>query len=149
MAAAVAGGLIGVAIVLVWEPDWSAVQNGLADSGPFVLWVALIAAQAMLWVTALPSLVVTLFRHWEERKRDRVWREVVPSAAAFVLLLIAFAVIPHRIHTLHTVPSDLIPWVTLRIAVLTALAGVVALVAAISIWLIRGQAEVLDDGRTM
>jgi hypothetical protein len=57
MAAAAAGALIGVAIVLVWEPGWNHTQQDRAASGPFVLWVALIAAQAMLWAVALPSLV--------------------------------------------------------------------------------------------
>ena len=62
MATAIAGGLIGAAIVLVWEPGWSDTQKRLADSGPFVLWVALTVAQAMLWAAALPWLVVTLLR---------------------------------------------------------------------------------------
>jgi hypothetical protein len=149
MAAAAVGALIGVASVLVWEPGWNGTQKGHADSGPFVLWVALIAAQAMLWAVALPSLVRTLLRHWRNRQRDSVWREVVPSAAGFVVLLVAFAVLPRRTHTLHTVPSDLIPDVALRLAALTALAGLVALVAAISIWLIRGRAEVLAAGRKL
>jgi tetrahydromethanopterin S-methyltransferase subunit G len=149
MATAIAGGLIGVAIVLVWEPDWRDYQKGLADSGPFVLWVALTVAQAMLWAAALPSLVVILLRHWRNRQPDSVWREVVPSAVVFVLVLVAFALIPHYTHTLHTVPSKLIPGVALRIGVLTALAGLVALVAAISIWLIRGRLEALEAGRKL
>ena len=149
MATAAAGALIGVAIVLVWEPGWSDTQKCRAGSGPFVLWVALIAAQAMLWAVALPLLVVTLRRHWPNRQRDSMWREVVPSAAGFVVLLVAFAVLPRRIHTLHTVPSDLIPHISLRVGALTALAGLVALVAAISIWLIRGQAEVLAAGKKL
>ena len=149
MATAAAGALIGVASVLVWEPGWNGIQKGHADSGPFVLWVALIAAQAMLWAVALPSLVRTLLRHWRNRQPDSVWREVVPSAAGFVVLLVAFAVLPRLTHTLHTVPSDLIPDVALRLAALTALAGLVALVAAISIWLIRGRAEVLAAERKL
>lgn len=149
MATAAAGALIGVASVLVWEPRWNGIQKGHADSGPFVLWVALIAAQAMLWAVALPSLVRTLLRHWRNRQPDSVWREVVPSAAGFVVLLVAFAVLPGRTPTLHTVPPDLIPDVALRIATLTALAGLVALVAAISIWLIRGRVEVLAAERKL
>jgi hypothetical protein len=149
MATAIAGGLIGVAIVLVWEPDWSGPQKSLADSGPFVLWVALTVAQAMLWAAALPSLVVTLLRHWRNRQPDSVWREVVPSAVVFVLVFVAFALIPHYTHTLHTVPSKLIPGVALRIGMLTVLAGLVALVAAISIWLIRGRVQALEAGRKL
>ncbi len=123
MATAIAGGLIGVAIVLVWEPDWSHPQKSLADSGPFVLWVALTVAQAMLWAAALPSLVVILLRHWRHRRPDSLRREVVPSAVVFVLALAAFAVIPHFIDTLHTVPPKLIPGAADRIYVLTALGG--------------------------
>jgi hypothetical protein len=149
MAAVAAGALIGVAIVLVWEPGWNHTQKDHANSGPFVLWVALIAAQAMLWAVALPSLVGTLLRHWRNRQRDSVWREVVPSAGGFVVLIVAFAVLPRLIDTLHTVPPDLIPHVALRVAALTGLGGLVALVAAISIWLIRGRAEVLAAGRKL
>jgi hypothetical protein len=149
MATAIAGGLIGVAVVLVWEPYWKDFQKSLANSGPFVLWVALTVAQAMLWAAALPSLVVILLRHWRLRRPDSVRREVVPSAVVFVLALAAFAVIPHFTRTLHTVPDDLIPGVAYRIGVLTALGGLVALAAAISIWLIRGRVEALEAGRKL
>jgi len=144
MATAVAGGLIGAAIILVWEPNWSRFHKSLADSGPFVLWVALTVAQAMLWAAVLPSLVVTLRRHWRNRQPDSVRREVVPSAVVFVLVVAAFATIPHYTRTLHTAPPDLIPRAALRIGVLTAIAGLVALIAAISIWLIRGRVEALE-----
>ena len=94
IATAIAGGLVGAAIVLVWEPNWSRAHKRLADSGPFVLWVALTVAQAMLWAAALPWLVVTLRRHWRERQPDSVRREVIPSAVLFVLVLAAFALTP-------------------------------------------------------
>ncbi len=149
MATAIVGGLIGAAIVLIWEPDWSDPQKRLADSGPFVLWIALTVAQTMLWAAALPWLVVTLRRHWRGRQPGSVRREVVPSAFVFALALVAFAVIPHFTRTLHTAPRDLIPGTAYRIGVLTGLAGVVALVAAISIWLIRGRVEVLAAGRKL
>jgi hypothetical protein len=149
MATAIAGGIIGVAVVLVWEPYWKDFQKSLANSGPFVLWVALTAAQAMLWAAALPSLVVILLRHWRLRRPDSVRREVAPSAVVFALALAAFAVIPHFTRTLHTVPSDLIPGVAYRIGVLTALGGLAALAAAISIWLIRGRVEALEAGRKL
>jgi hypothetical protein len=149
MASAIAGGLIGAAIVLVWEPDWSVTQKSLADSGPFVLWVALTVAQTMLWVAALPWLVVTLRRHWHNRQPDSVWREVAPSAVVFALALVAFGVIPRFTRTLHTAPEDLIPGLPYRIGVLTGFAGVVTLVAAISIWLIRGRVEVLEARRKL
>ena len=149
MATAVAGGLIGVEIVLVWEPGWSVPQQSRAASGPFVLWVALVAAQAMLWAAALPLLVVILRRQWRNRQPHSVRREVVPSAAGFVLLIVAFALIPHFVDAVHRVPTDLIPHVALRTGVLTGLAGAVALVAAISIWLIRGRVESLEAGRKL
>jgi tetrahydromethanopterin S-methyltransferase subunit G len=149
MATAIAGGLIGVAVVLVWEPYWKDFQKSLANSGPFVLWVALTVAQAMLWAAALPSLVVILLRHWRLRRPDSVRREVVPSAVVFVLALAAFAVVPHFTRTLHTVPEDLIPGVAYRIGVLTVLGGLVALAAATSIWLIRGRVEALETGRKL
>lgn len=141
MVAAIAGGLIGVAMVLVWWPDWKDFQKSLADSGPFVLWVALTVGQAMLWAAALPSLLVILRGHWHHRQRDSVWRELVPSAVVFVLVIAAFGVIPHFTRTLHTAPDDLIPGMPYRIGVLTTLGGLVALLAAISIWLIRGRVE--------
>jgi hypothetical protein len=103
----------------------------------------------MLWAVASPSLVVTLRRHWRDRQRSSVRREVVPSAAAFAVLLVAFAVLPRHTRTLHTVPPDLIPNVSMRITALTTLAGLIAFVAAISIWLIRGRAEVLATGRKL
>jgi hypothetical protein len=149
MATAIAGGLIGIAIVLVWEPDWNSKQKMHADTGSFVLWAALIVAQAMLWASALPSLVMILLRHWRNRQPDLVLREVIPSAAAFVLVLAAFAIVPHYVSALHSVPSSLIPDMTLRIGVMTTLAGIVALVAAVSIWLIRGRVEALEAGGTL
>jgi hypothetical protein len=139
MLAAVAGLGLGLVIVYFDYGSWSHHSRVFADSGPFLFWLALICVQTMLWTLALPPLVGTFRHHWRAREPASVWGEVVPSAFVLTLLVAALAVVPHLI---GSVP-DFIPRRHLKILVLTALALSVALVASMSIWLIRGRGEAL------
>lgn len=77
--------------------SWSHRVRHFAGSGPFLLWLALICAQTMLWALALPPLAGTFRRHWHARTPASVQREVVPSAVVLAILTATLAVVPHLI----------------------------------------------------
>lgn len=139
MLVAVAGLGLGMLIIYFDYGSWSHQSRAFAESGPFLFWLALICTQTMLWTVALPPLVGTFRHHWRAREPASVWREVVPSATVLILLVAILAVVPH----LFSSAPDFIPRRYPKIFVLTELALLVALVACVSIWLIRGRAEAL------
>jgi hypothetical protein len=142
MLAAVAGLGLGILIVYFDYGSWSQHSRDFAKSGPFSFWLALICAQTMLWTVALPPLIGTFRHHWRARRPGSAWGEVVPSAIVLTLLVTAVALVPSLVGS--PVP-DFIPHRHLKILMLTAMAFLVALVAAMSIWLIRGRAEALRN----
>jgi hypothetical protein len=141
MLAAIAGLGLGVLAIYVDVASWDEPTRKFARSGAFVFWVALLSLQTMVWTLALPLLVATFRRHWRQRAPGSAHREVVPSAVVLALLVGALVVVPRVTGKL---PS-FIPYHHLKIDTLTGLALVVGLIAAMSMWLIRGRAEALAE----
>ena len=114
-------------------------------SGPFALWLSLIAAQTMLWTLALPPLALAAWRHWTSPPRPdaAARRDVVLAAVALVLFV---AAVPVVTFILETTPPEFIEYGSWKVRFLTGMALLVALVAATSIWLIRGRLERLRAG---
>jgi hypothetical protein len=118
-------------------------RNLVTSSGPFVLWASLIAAQTMLWTLALPPLTLAARRHWTSTPRpDATARRDVLAAAVVLVLLVA--AIPTLTHFAGA-PAEFLPYGNAKVRTLTAIALFVALVAAASIWLIRGRLERLRE----
>src|SRR5205809_2736875 len=74
--------------------SWDHDTRAFARSSSFLFWVALIAAQTMLWTLALPPLIAALRGHWREREPTSVRREVAPSALVLALLVATLVVVP-------------------------------------------------------
>jgi len=142
MIAAVAGLGLGLLVVCFDYRSWSPQSRDFAVKGPFLLWLGLICAQTMLWALALPPLVGTFRRHWRARTPASVRGEVVPSALVLIILAATLVLVSHR----TAAAPDFIPRLYPKILVLTAFALLVALIAAMAIWLIRGRAEALAPG---
>lgn len=137
---AAAGGLgLGILFLYFDYSSWSRQARDYARTGPFLLWLALICAQTMLWALALPPLVGTFRRHWRARTPASVLKEVVPSAIVLTFFGAAVAVVP----PLTASGPGIIPRQHLKMPALTGLALLVTLVASMAIWLIRGRAEAL------
>ena len=127
--------------------SWSQQTRDFARSAPFLFWLALICAETMLWVLALPPLVGAFRRHLRARTPTSVLKEVAPevapSALVLTFLVATVALVPHLIAP----APEVIPHQYLKTLALTGLALLVALIASMTIWLIRGRAEVL--GRSL
>ena len=93
----------------------------------------------MLWALALPPLAGTFRRHWHARTPASVQREVVRSAVVLAILTATLAVVPHLIAP----APDFIPGRHPKILAVTTLGLLVTLIAAVTIWLIRGRADAL------
>jgi hypothetical protein len=146
MLAAVGGLGLGVLIVYFDYSSWNQQTRHFArTSGSFLLWLGLICAQTMLWALALPPLAGTFRRHWRARTPTSVLGEVVPSALVLTVLVATFTLVPHLIGP----APDFIPHRYPKILALTALGGLVALIASMTIWLIRGRAEALGRSPTI
>lgn len=145
MLAAVGGLGLGVVIVFVDYGSWGPGAHKVAHSGPFLLWLGLICAQTMLWTLALSPLLGTFRRHWHARTPTAVRGEVVPSALVLTILVAMLTFVPHLIGP----ALDFIPHRYPKILTLTAFALLVALIAAMTIWLIRGRAEALGRSPTI
>jgi hypothetical protein len=139
MLAAVGGLGLGMLIVYFDYRSWGHRAREFAHSGPFLFWLGLICAQTMLWTLALPPLLGTFRRHWHARTPTSVLGEVVPSALVLTILVATLSLVPHLIGP----APDVIPHRYPKILTLTAFALLVALIAAMAIWLIRGRAEAL------
>ena len=84
VALALVGGLLGAGVIVFGRWDWNGHQRAIATSGPFLLWAALICAQAALWFAALPALRLLLQRlesEWQPR--------VLATVAAVGLFVLA------------------------------------------------------------
>lgn len=111
-------------------------------SGPFVLWTSLIAAQTMLWTLALPPLALMARRHWTSRPDAFARGDVFFAAVLLVLLL---AAIPVGSYVAGNGPPEFLSHGTTKVRVLTGIAVLVSVVAAVSIWLIRAKLEWLRE----
>ena len=145
MLAAVGGLGLGMLIVYFDYSSWSHRAREFAHSGPFLFWLGLICAQTMLWTLALPPLLGTFRRHWHARTGTSVWGEVVPSAVVLTILVVTLSLVPHLIGP----APDFIPRQFPKILILTAFALLVALIASMAIWLIRGRAEALGHSSSI
>jgi hypothetical protein len=143
---AATGGLgLGVLLVYFDYSSWSSGEREFARTGPFLFWLGLICAQTMLYALGLLPLVGTFRRHWRARTPTSVLGEVVPSALVLTILVATVALVPHLI---AAAPGG-IPHRYPKILTLTALALLVALIASMTIWLIRGRAEALASSPTV
>lgn len=139
MLAAVAGLALGAGIVYIDAGSWNEPTRTFAKSSAVQFWIGLLAAQTMLWTLALPPLLAQFRRQWATRRQGALRREVAPSALVLSGLVAALLVGPR----LTTELPDFMPHRALKVDVLTGLALIVALLASMSIWLIRSQAEAL------
>ncbi len=144
MLAGVFGISLGLFAIYVDFGSWDQPTRDFASSGAFLFWVALLSAQTMLWTVALAPLLTTFRRHWRAREPQSLRREVIPSAVILASFVAALVILPRAGGKL----PEIIPHHHLKIDILTAVALVVALVAATSIWLIRGRAEALGRKKT-
>jgi hypothetical protein len=135
MLAAAAAILVGGAVVFVDWRQWSDKQRELAHSSAFQLWLALICMQMLLWTLAAAPLVSMLRRVWRERSSAR--REAVPAAVVLVGLGLALLLVPREF---YEVP-EFIPHRAWKVNVVTGVALLVSLTAALSIWLVRDRLE--------
>jgi hypothetical protein len=145
MLAAVGGLGLGVLIVCFDYSSWSHQARAFTRSAPFLLWLTLICAQTMLWALALPPLVGTFRRHWRARTPTSVLGEVVPSALVLTILAATPSLVPH----LSAAVPEFIPHLHTKILTLAALGLLVAVIASMAIWLIRGRAEALGSSPTI
>jgi len=144
MLAGVFGISLGLFAIYVDFGSWDQPTRDFASSGAFLFWVALLSAQTMLWTVALAPLLTTFRRQWRAREPQSLRREVIPSAVILASFVAALVILPRAGGKL----PEIIPHHHLKIDILTAVALVVALVAATSIWLIRGRAEALGRKKT-
>jgi hypothetical protein len=142
MLAALGGLVLGVVVIYADRHWWTPGERAFASSGSFLFWAALISAQTMLWTLAFVPLTSILRSHWRDRASYAVRREVLPSTAVLVSLAALLVAVPRLTGDL----PEVVPGAHVKIAVLTGLALIVAAVASISIWLIRGRAEELPRG---
>jgi hypothetical protein len=145
MLAAVGGLGLGLLIVYFDYISWDHRARTFAHSGPFLFWLGLICAQTMLYALALPPLLGIFRRHWRARTPASVLGEVVPSALVLTILVATLSLVPHLIGP----APDFIPRRYPKILTLTVFALLVALIAAMAIWLIRGRAEALGRSPTI
>lgn len=144
MLLAAAGFLLGP--LLLGLGAASEMETLLDQSGPFNLWGALIGAQTMLWILALPPLGLILHHHWQQASMAglSVRKDVLLSALVLAVLVAALMVAASA----NPVP-EFLPHVRWKVRVLTVAALGVALVAAASVWVIRGRLErLMKEGPT-
>lgn len=130
-----AGFLLGPAVIYADRISWSPDTVRFVKNGPFQLWTAILGAQTLLWVVAFRPLLGSLRRHL--RGRSSLRREVLPSAAILVLLIVAIVAVP----AVSDPFPAFIPHMHLKVRFLTAGALIMALLASTSIWLIRARVE--------
>ena len=124
----------------------SELEELLRRSGPFTLWTALIGMQTMLWLLASVPLLLILARHWTSASNAglRVLRQVVPNAVLLVGLVVSLMFAASR-----NPVDQFLPYLTWKVRLLTGAALLVALVASMSVWIIRGRLEhLLEQGPT-
>jgi hypothetical protein len=143
MLAAVVGLALGAGVIYIDAGSWNQATKSFAKSSAFQFWVGLLAAQTMLWTLALPPLLSLFRRQWRARRLGALRREVVPSALVLSSLVAALVILPRLTQKL----PDFMPHRALKVDVLTGLALIVALLASMSIWLIRSRAETLQGAQ--
>lgn len=137
MIGAVAGYLLGPAIIYADRLFWSPTTVKFAKNGPFQLWTAIIGAQTLVWAIALPPLLSSLRHRLADRQRPSLRREVIPSATILVLLVVVIVAAPAASDPFPNV----IPHMHLKVRLVTFGALLMALLASTSIWLLRGRVE--------
>ena len=144
MLTAIAGLALGLLVIYFDRLSWDKPDRTFALTGAFLFWVAVIATQTMLWTLAAPPLATILRRRWRHRAARSVRNEVLPSALILTSLVAILVTVPRRLAQLPPV----LPHRALKIDILSALALLISLTAATSIWLIRGRAEELLKSST-
>jgi hypothetical protein len=128
---ALAGASFGVAVMLIDIASWSPTHRQLATSGPFILWMFLVAVQTAFWALAafpVGRLVRTYGRYWK-----REWVEALVSAGLFLVLIGGAIGLADRV----TGVRDYLPHSVLKISMVTLIGCFLAIGCAIGIWLGR------------
>ena len=139
MAIGVVGAAIAPAVLFADRHSWSPDQRDFARTSSFALWGGLLSAETLLWMLSAYPLWLTFRVHLRNRGAN-LRSEVLPSALALVAIMVMLVIGPRLF---WGVSPAFVPHLPVKIDVLTALALSTALLAAMSIWLIRGRAETL------
>jgi hypothetical protein len=138
--AAILGAGLGAAVLYVDWWSWGKTDRTFAHSSSFILWASLICAQTTLWTLASVPVVATLRRHrngWHSHRAD------IMSSSLLIVCLVAGIV---AVSALQPQIPNVIPRSHWKVRGLTGVALLVALVASVSIWLIRGRLAELRAG---
>lgn len=136
---AIAGALIGVAVLYADFPSWDADDRVRASQGPFLLWMGTIAAQTMAWVFVFP-----VFRrlgrrlHTDAAARSR---EIRVATGTLALLGAAIAFVPPLVADL----PETVPHRGLKVAFLNIVAFGLAIYGARAIWFAGARLRTLAD----
>ena len=126
---AVAGWLLGQAVLFADYWTWDPSYRDRANDGTFILWAIAISAQTMAWVLALP-LIRSIKRRWAPHG-EAATHEVRWATAALILFAVAIAVVPAL--TGPDLP-DTVPHRSFKLGLLNLGAFTIAIYAARAIW---------------
>ncbi len=140
MLGALLGVGIGVGFLFFDWSSWGRDPRDLVHSDSFVLWLSLICAQTILWTLATVPVVATLRRHRKGWAGHRL--EIVISGLLLIGVVVAVVVVSTW---LHNIP-EVFPRSRMKVRALTAVALLLSLTAAVSIWLIRARLVELREG---
>jgi hypothetical protein len=138
--AAILGAGLGAAVLYADWWSWGTTDRTFAHSSSFILWASLICAQTTLWTLACVPVVATLRRHWNGWHSHRA--DIVSSSLLIVCLVAGIV----AVSALQPQIPNVIPRSHWKVRGLTGVALLVALVASVSIWLIRGRLAELRAG---
>ncbi len=135
------GLFFGLLLIFFDLSAWPSLVRGLDTSGSFVLWVALIAFETMLWTLATPFVVAIFRRHWRGSARAR--REAMPAAVMLALIAVGLTVGANFSHRVRYP----LPHYALKVAVLNMLLWLVLFSTSLTIWLIRDRLRALASAK--
>src|SRR3954467_2149673 len=136
------GGLItGALIVVADRPWWSDEARVFARRPEFLIWLAVVCVMVASFAIGGVFVFRALRRLW--RYGDGHWREIATSAALVFGAMLAFAIVSRRSATQWH--GFVFPGMPVKTALLVWLGVVVALGAAIGMWLVHAALERLFD----
>jgi hypothetical protein len=138
---AVAGLLLGVAVLFADYSSWDVSDRDRAREGPFILWTVAIAAQTMAWVFAIP-LIHSVTHRWRSRAGARQ-TEMRAATAALVLFGAAIAVGP--LFSGQELPAT-VPHRSLKLGLLNIAGFAIAIYAARAMWYAAYELRRLGSG---
>ncbi|MEA2244952.1 MAG: hypothetical protein QOD24_4508 [Solirubrobacteraceae bacterium] len=140
-----AGGLLvgGATAVVDRIFGWPPAARDFGRTPQFLTWLILVCLEVSSWAVGAVYVVRALRK--VGRYGSGQWREIAIRVSVLVALMITFAVVSRKVAVHYETVT--LPGLTIKTAVLTVLGAIVALGAAVAMWLMHAavQADVVGD----